>query len=204
MTGLKNFFEVFIAVGSWHSYFASPEPESSPSTHSFCNVSQSHLLKYTLTHKNHKISTMHLIHFRVSKTVSSIQCLKWIFLWKQNSIIQTSAFSVRIVVHVVQPRPFVFHCGINKCFRWVSYIFFWSEIHLHQLAHQHSPYADIQQHHILSFPVWSQCSRGSLKETKRNTFVTSHVLHVRASLYMSKLSDLGLRTKVVLRLVMSM
>ena len=82
MTGLKNFFEVFIAVGSWHSYFASPEPESSPSTHSFCNVSQSHLLKYTLTDKNHKTSTIHLIHFRVSRTVSSIQCLKWIFLWK--------------------------------------------------------------------------------------------------------------------------
>lgn len=114
MTGLKNFFEVFIAVGSWHSYFVSPEPESLPSTHSFCNVSQSHLLKYTLTHKNHKISIMHLIHFRVSRTVSSIQCLKWIFLWKQNSILQTSTFSVRIVIHVLQPRPFVFHCGINK------------------------------------------------------------------------------------------
>ena len=31
--------------------------------------------------------------------------------------------------------------------------------------------------------------RGSLKETKQNTFVTSHVLHVRASLYMSKLPE---------------
>ena len=56
MTGLKNFFEVFIAVGSWHSYFASPELESSPSTHSFCNVSQSHLLKYTLTQKSQNIN----------------------------------------------------------------------------------------------------------------------------------------------------
>ena len=182
MTGLKNFFEVFIAVGSWHSYFASPEPESSPSTHSFCNVSQSHL------------------QCNINNAFNPLQSFKNCQLnsvLEVNFLVKTKQYTTNI--HVLQPQPFVFHCGINKRFRWVSYIFFWSEIHLHQLALQHSAYADIQQHHILSFP--SQCSRGSLKETKRNTFVTSHVLHVRASLYMSKLSDL--RTKVVLRLVMS-
>ena len=38
-------------------------------------------------------------------------------------------------------------------------------------------------------PFTSQSLRGSLKETKQNTFVTSNVLHVRASLYMSKLPE---------------
>ena len=30
---------------------------------------------------------------------------------------------------------------------------FWSKAHLQQLAHWHSAYADLQQHHFLSFPV---------------------------------------------------
>ena len=81
---------------------------------------------------------------------------------------------------------FVFHCGRNKGFAGYHTSCFWSEFHLQQLAHRHSTYTDLQQPHLLSFAVWSQSSRGSLKETKQNTFVTSHVLHVRASSYMFK------------------
>lgn len=111
-------------------------------------------------------------------TGSLIQCLKWISLWKL-----TSTSSVRII-NYISCVQFSYNCtstlnkglnllcstmeGISVFAAYLSSCF-WSEFHLLQLAYWHSALSDLWQRRLLSFLVWIQSSRGSLKETKWNS-----------------------------------
>ena len=66
---------------------------------------------------------------------------------------------------------FCFSLWKKQCFRWVSYL--------------RSTYADLQQHHLL-FLCGAIVQEAHWKQQNSNRFVTSHVLYVCASLYMSK------------------